>query len=258
MSHMRTKLVVGNWKMHGGLAQNQLLIEQILAGVSGVLPVDVALCVPYPFLAQAQSSLSGSTIGWGAQNVSEYAQGAYTGEVGAAMLADFSCRYVIAGHSERRALFGETNECVAAKVEQALSGGLGPILCVGETLEQRKANQTFDVVTEQLAVVLDRIGIGAFSRVVVAYEPVWAIGTGVAASAGQVQEVHAAIRAQLSVVDPSVAAGLKVLYGGSVKPLNALELFAMPDIDGALVGGASLVAEDFLAICQAAASVVVS
>jgi triosephosphate isomerase len=255
---MRTKLVVGNWKMHGGLAQNRLLIEQILAGIPAVWPVGVALCVPYPFLAQAQSSLSGSTIGWGGQNVSEYAQGAYTGEVSAAMLADFSCRYVIAGHSERRALFGETSECVAAKVERALSGGLEPILCVGETLEQREANQTFDVVAEQLAVVIDRVGARAFSRVVVAYEPVWAIGTGVAASSGQVQEVHAAIRAQLSLADPSVAAGLQVLYGGSVKPLNALELFAMPDIDGALVGGASLVAEDFLAICQAAASVVVS
>lgn len=255
---MRTKLVVGNWKMHGGLVQNRLLLERVLAGVSGVPPIDVVLCVPYPFLAQAQSILSGSTVGWGGQNVSEFVLGAYTGEVNAAMLADFSCRHVIVGHSERRALFGETSGCVAEKVVQALAAGLVPILCVGETLAQRDANQTFGIVAEQLAAVVDRVGIEAFARIVVAYEPVWAIGTGIAASASQAQVVHAAIRAQLALADASIAAGVRLLYGGSVKPLNAFELFVMPDIDGALVGAASLVAEDFLAICQAAASVVVS
>jgi triosephosphate isomerase len=256
MGFMRTKLVVGNWKMHGGLVQNRQLLERLLATISCDSVVDVALCVPYPFLAQAQSILSGSRLGWGGQDVSEYTQGAYTGEVSAAMLADFSCHYVIVGHSERRMLFAETDFCVAKKVGQALSVGLCPILCVGETLEQRNANQTFDVIARQLSVVLDCVGVQAFSRMVIAYEPVWAIGTGNSASPLQAQEVHAAIRAQLAFADSDVAASVRLLYGGSVKPVGANELFAMPDIDGALVGGASLVAEDFLAICQAAASVV--
>ncbi len=250
---MRQKLVAGNWKMHGGLKTNQQLLQDVVAGVAGMRDVAVAVCVPFPYLAQAQSILSGTPVVWGAQNLSEQAQGAFTGEVSASMLQDFGCRYVLVGHSERRAIYGETDKLVAEKFAAALASGLRPVLCVGETLEQRDAGKTLDVVSAQIEAVLNRVGVAAFSGAVVAYEPVWAIGTGRTATSAQAQEVHAAIRAQLAKADAKVAEGLQILYGGSVKPANAAELFGMPDIDGGLIGGASLVAADFLAICAAAA-----
>jgi triosephosphate isomerase len=249
---MRQKLVAGNWKMHGGLKTNQQLLQDVVAGVAGLRGAAVAVCVPFPYLAQAQSVLSGTPVAWGAENLSEQAQGAFTGEVSAAMLQDFGCRYVLVGHSERRALYGESDKLVAEKFAAALASGLCPVLCVGETLEHRDAGKTLDVVSGQIDAVLDRVGVAAFSGAVVAYEPVWAIGTGRTATSAQAQEVHAAIRARIAKADAKVADGLQILYGGSVKPGNAAELFAMPDIDGGLIGGASLVAADFLAICKAA------
>jgi triosephosphate isomerase len=238
--------------MHGGLASNRLLLQNVLAGMAGVSGMDATVCVPFPYLAQAQSMLAGTAVSWGAQSVCEHAQGAYTGEVSVAMLQDFACRHVIVGHSERRAIFAETDALVAEKFAAALAGGLCPILCVGETLAQREAGQTVAVVAAQLDAVLQRVGVAAFFGAVVAYEPVWAIGTGRTASPTQAQEVHAAIRAQIASADKQVGEGVQILYGGSVKPQSAIELFTMPDIDGGLIGGASLVAEDFLAICQAA------
>ena len=238
--------------MHGGLASNRLLLQNVLAGMAGVSGMDATVCVPFPYLAQAQSMLAGTVVAWGAQDVCEHLQGAYTGQVSVAMLQDFACRHVIVGHSERRAIFAETDALVAEKFAAALAGGLCPILCVGETLAQREAGQTVAVVASQLDAVLQRVGVAAFSGAVVAYEPVWAIGTGRTASPAQAQEVHAAIGAQIACADAQVAVGVQILYGGSVKPQSAVELFAMPDIDGGLIGGASLVAEDFLAICQAA------
>ena len=239
--------------MHGVLKTNQQLLQDVVAGVAGLKGVGVAVCVPFPYLAQAQSALSGTSVAWGAQNLSEQAQGAFTGEVSAAMLQDFACRYVLVGHSERRSIYGETDALVAEKFAAALGAGLCPVLCVGETLEQRDAGKTIEVVSAQLDAVLSRVGVAAFSGAVVAYEPVWAIGTGRTATSAQAQEVHAAIRAQIAKGDAKVADGLQILYGGSVKPGNAAELFAMPDIDGGLIGGASLVASDFLSICTAAA-----
>ena len=244
------KLVAGNWKMHGSLAVNRQLLADILSGLSGSR-ADVAVCVPFPYLAQVQTVLAGSKLAWGAQNVSEHAQGAYTGEVAAAMLLDFGCRYVLVGHSERRALYGESDEAVAARFAAALAAGLTPILCVGEYLAEREAGITTEVVARQLDAVLARSGVVALARAVVAYEPVWAIGTGLTASPQQAQDVHALIRARVAREDAGVAQKLQILYGGSVKPGNARELFAMPDIDGGLIGGAALVAADFLAICAA-------
>lgn len=239
--------------MHGGLKTNQQLLQDVVTGVAGLSDVAVAVCVPFPYLAQAQSVLSGTPVVWGAQNLSEQAQGAFTGEVSAAMLQDFGCRYVLVGHSERRAIYGESDKLVAEKFAAALASGLRPVLCVGETLEQRDGGKTLEVVSSQIDAVLGRVGVAAFSGAVVAYEPVWAIGTGRTATSAQAQEVHAAIRAQIAKLDGGVAEGLQILYGGSVKPGNAAELFSMPDIDGGLIGGASLVASDFLAICAAAA-----
>ncbi|MDR2111817.1 MAG: triose-phosphate isomerase [Candidatus Accumulibacter sp.] len=250
---MRQKLVAGNWKMHGGLKTNEQLLRDVVAGMSGLNGVAVAVCVPFPYLAQAQSALSGTPVAWGAQNLSEQAQGAFTGEVSAVMLQDFGCRYALVGHSERRSIYGESDQLVAEKFAAALASGLRPVLCVGETLEQRDAGRTLDVVSAQLDAVQNRVGAAAFSGAVVAYEPVWAIGTGRTATAAQAQEVHAAIRARIAQADAKVAGELEILYGGSVKPGNAAELFAMPDIDGGLIGGASLVAADFLSICAAAA-----
>ena len=250
---MRTKLVAGNWKMHGGLVGNAALLSDVLSGTAALSGVSVAVCVPYPYLSQAQSMLAGTTLAWGAQNLSEHAQGAYTGEVSSGMLGDFGCRYVLVGHSERRSLYGESDALVAAKYVAAQSAGLVPILCVGETLAEREAGQTMAVVSAQIDAVVQRAGVQSFAKAVVAYEPVWAIGTGRTATSAQAQEVHAAIRAQLMLSDKNVADSLQILYGGSVKPGNAQELFGMPDIDGGLIGGASLVAEDFLAICRAAA-----
>ena len=249
---MRQKLVAGNWKMHGGLKTNQQLLQDVVAGVAGLRDVAVAVCVPFPYLAQAQAVLSGTPVVWGAQNLSEQAQGAFTGEVSAAMLQDFGCRYVLVGHSERRAIYGESDKLVAEKFAAALASGLRPVLCVGETLEQRDGGKTLEVVSSQIDAVLGRVGVAAFSGAVVAYEPVWAIGTGLTATPQQAQEVHAAIRAQVAAENAEVARGLRVLYGGSVKAANAVELFGMPDIDGGLIGGASLNADEFGAICRAA------
>lgn len=249
---MRAKLVVGNWKMHGSLAANAKLLGAIGNGFSGSAAAGCAVCVPAPYLAQAQAMLSGSAVQWGAQNVSQHPQGAYTGETSVAMVGDFAARYVIVGHSERRAYYGESDEIVAAKVAAVLGGGLIPIACVGETLAEREGGQTAAVVSRQLGAVISRIGIEAFRNVVLAYEPVWAIGTGRTATPDQAQEVHAAIRKQLAELDAGIAARVTILYGGSVKAVNAAEIFAMPDVDGGLIGGASLVSDEFLAICAAA------
>jgi len=249
---MRSKLVAGNWKMHGGTVQNQDLLAAILAGTEGLSETDVAVCVPYPYLPQAQSLLQGTHISWGAQNVSQHGKGAYTGEVSAAMLMDFSCRYAIVGHSERRALYGEDSHTVALKFKAARAAGLLPILCVGETLDQREAGITEQIVAEQLDAVIKLMGVDALVNSVLAYEPVWAIGTGKTATPDQAQDVHAFIRGRIIAHSPEVATGLRILYGGSVKASNAAELFAMPDIDGGLIGGASLVADEFIAICRAA------
>ena len=249
---MRSKLVVGNWKMHGGTVQNRDLLNAVIAGTAGMSGTSLAVCVPYPYLSQAQSILQVTHVRWGAQNVSQYDKGAYTGEVSAAMLMDFGCRYVIVGHSERRALYGEDNHTVALKFRAAQSVGLTPVLCVGETLDQREAAITEQVVVEQLDAIIELAGIDALAKSVLAYEPVWAIGTGKTATPEQAQEVHAFIRNRIAANSSEVAIGLQILYGGSAKANNAAELFAMPDIDGGLIGGASLVADEFIAICSAA------
>lgn len=248
---MRRKLVAGNWKMHGGLAQNAELLDAVRAGMAGMPGVDCAVCVPFPYLAQAQKKLAGSNVKWGAQDVHQLDKGAYTGEVSASMLRDFGCGYVIVGHSERRAIYGESSQLVAEKFVAAQQAGLLPILCVGETLEQRESNVTEAVVAEQLDAVISLAGVQALRNAVVAYEPVWAIGTGKTASSAQAQAVHEFIRKRVAAQDSQIAAGLCILYGGSVKANNATELFAMPDIDGGLIGGAALVADEFLAICRA-------
>lgn len=248
---MRRKLVVGNWKMVGLLARNKALLEGVLAGVRDLKQADYAVCVPFPYLAQAQSLLQGSNVSWGAQNLSQHAEGAFTGEVAAGMLLDFGCKYVIIGHSERRSMYGESDDVVAAKVEAALKAGLTPILCVGETLAERESGVTEAVVARQLDAVVERVGVKALAKTVLAYEPVWAIGTGKTASPDQAQAVHAFIRQRVAKQDGQVAEGLCILYGGSMKPANAVELLSMPDIDGGLIGGASLVADDFVAICRA-------
>jgi len=248
---MRRKLVVGNWKMFGRLARNQALLEGVVAGVRDLRNTDCAVCAPYPYLAQVQSLLQGSNVAWGAQNMSKHDEGAYTGEVAAGMLVEFGCKYVILGHSERRALYHEGDETVAMKFDAALKAGLKPILCVGETLEERDADITEEVVARQLDAVINRAGVKALEKAVVAYEPVWAIGTGKTASPEQAQAVHAFIRQRVAKLDSQIAQGLCILYGGSVKAANAPELFSMADIDGGLIGGASLVAEDFVAICRA-------
>lgn len=236
--------------MHGSLATNLGLLHAVREGARG--RAEVALCVPYPYLAQARAVLDGSAVAWGAQDVSEHAQGAWTGEVSGSMLADFGCRYALVGHSERRSFFGDTDAVVAAKFSAAQKAGLTPVLCVGESLAEREAGITGEVVTRQIDAVLEKNGIAAFASAVVAYEPVWAIGTGRTASPQQAQEVHALIRARFARESADIAGGLRILYGGSVKANNAAELFGQSDIDGGLIGGASLVATDFLAICAAA------
>ena len=240
------RLVAGNWKMNGSLAANRVLLDQLEASPG----VEVAVCVPYPYLAQLQQRPGGLALG--AQDVSEYAAGAYTGEVSASMLAEFGCRYVIVGHSERRALFGEQDATVGRKAHAALAAGVVPIVCVGETLAERDAGRVMEVVGRQLVAVLEVLGRAAMSSVVLAYEPVWAIGSGRSADAGQIAEVHGSIRAWL-VAHGVEAESVRILYGGSVKSGNAREIFAVADVDGGLIGGASLVAADFMAICGAAA-----
>ena len=242
----RARLVLGNWKMHGSLAENAALLAALRAADTNSRS-QVGVCVPFPYLAQAAQALQGSAVTWGAQDVSVHEKGAYTGEVSAAMLKDFACRWVLAGHSERRAYHGETDQAVADKARAALQSGLTPVVCVGETLDEREAGQTLAVIRRQLAPVL-ALGADAVARMVLAYEPVWAIGTGRSATPEQAQEVHAAIRAELAALG---APQVQVLYGGSVKGANAASLFAMADIDGALVGGAALVAEEFLRIAAA-------
>ncbi len=238
--------------MHGNLASNKVLLEGVLAGVKALGAADYGVCVPYPYMAQAQSMLQGSNVAWGAQNLSQHEKGAFTGAVAPGMLVDFGCRYVIIGHSERRALFHESNDIAAAKFDTAIKFGLTPIFCVGETLDERESGVTEQVVGRQLEVVLNHVGAQALAKAVIAYEPVWAIGTGKTATPEQAQAVHAFIRQRVAQLDAGVAQGLRILYGGSMKPGNAAELMGMPDIDGGLIGGASLVAEEFVAICSAA------
>jgi triosephosphate isomerase len=247
MGQTRKRLVMGNWKMHGSLAANAALLDGLKAGMARARDTELAVCAPFPYLAQLQAALSGTPISWGAQDVSLHAQGAYTGEVAASMLADFGCRWVLCGHSERRALHGESSAQVAAKAASALAAGLSPVVCVGETLDDRDAGEAECVIGDQLEPVL-ALGAEALARMVIAYEPVWAIGTGRTATPEQAQAVHAFIRAAL---EQQGAGQVRILYGGSVKAANAAALFAQPDIDGALVGGASLVADEFLNIAAA-------
>lgn len=239
--------------MHGSLAQNAALLGAVRAGMDRLTGVDCAVCVPFPYLAQAQQVLAGSNVKWGAQDVHQLDKGAYTGEVAAAMLCDFGCSCVIVGHSERRAYYGESSHLVAEKFLAAQQAGLTPILCVGETLEQRESGVTEAVVAGQLDALVELGGVQVLRNAVVAYEPVWAIGTGKTATSAQAQAVHEFIRKRIAAQDGQIAEGLCILYGGSVKANNAAELFAMPDIDGGLIGGASLVADEFLAICRAGA-----
>ena len=246
----RRALIAGNWKMNGGIAANAVLLEGIRSGANG-LAAELAVCVPAPYLAQVQAALSGSAVAWGGQDLSLHASGAYTGEVSGAMLRDFDCQFVIVGHSERRSLHGETDAIVADKARQALACGLTPIVCVGETLEEREAGRTDSVVSRQLMAVVSALG-QQLAKIVIAYEPVWAIGTGKTATPEMAQQVHAQMRALLVGVDPVAGRGVRLLYGGSMKPDNARDLLAMDDIDGGLIGGASLKADDFLAIAKAA------
>ena len=248
---MRRKLVVGNWKMNGSRTSNAVLLSEIVAGLTASGAAS-AVCVPAPYLAQCQAQLAGSALGWGAQDVSAHASGAYTGEISTAMLQDFGCSYVVIGHSERRAYHGETDAQVAAKTVAALAAGITPIVCIGETLAQREAGQTDAVVAQQLGAVLAAISADDVAKLVLAYEPVWAIGTGKTATPQMAQDVHQVLRAQLATKNAVAAAGVQILYGGSMKPENAKELMAMPDIDGGLIGGAALKAADFLAIIHAA------
>ena len=244
---MRSKLTLGNWKMNGGLAANSALLVALLAGWKAPNGRKLGVCVPFPYLGQARDALAGSEIAWGAQDVSAHAAGAFTGEVSAGMLAEFGCRYVLVGHSERRQLHGETDDEVAAKAAAALDGGLTPVVCVGETLAERDGGKTQDVVGRQFDAVAAVLGM-RMALIVLAYEPVWAIGTGRTAAPAEAQAVHAFLRLRLAAAG---AGSVNVLYGGSVKAANAAQLFAMPDIDGGLVGGASLDANEFLAIAAA-------
>ena len=250
---MRRSLVVGNWKMHGSLASARDLLSGLKAGVKLAEQADMAVCPPYVHLPLVAEVLAGTGINWGSQNVSEQQEGAYTGEVAPAMLAELDCRFAIVGHSERRSLYGESDQLVANKFVATKAAGLIPILCVGESLEQRESGETLAVIEKQLQAVADIAGDQAFVEAVIAYEPVWAIGTGKTATPEQAQEVHAFIRELVAQHSPENAEGLSILYGGSVKAENAAELFAKEDIDGALVGGASLKAADFAAIYSAAA-----
>ena len=252
---MRRKLVAGNWKSNGSLASNPNLLERLRREIRSSTRAECAVCVPFVYLWQAQQLLSNSAVAWGAQDVSEYGAGAYTGQVSAAMLVDFACSFAIVGHSERRSLFGDTDAVVALKFEAALASGLVPILCVGETLSEREAGVTEERVGAQLKAAIDKAGADSLARAVIAYEPVWAIGTGKTATPEQAQSVHAHIRTLVADHSADLAQQVRILYGGSVKASNAAELFAMPDIDGGLIGGASLVGDEFMAICAAAGAV---
>lgn len=249
---MRRPLIAGNWKMHGSRAENAELIEALLLGLPGQTAAEIVVCPPFVYLWEVARLLKSSSIALGAQSLCAEPVGAFTGECSAAMLKDVGCKYVIVGHSERRALYEEDDELVARKFLAAQSQALIPILCVGETLDERERGRTTQVVSRQLGAVIDLAGVAAMREAVIAYEPVWAIGTGKNATPDQAQEVHAHIRAEVAARDAKIAADLRVLYGGSVKAANARELFAMADVDGGLVGGASLKADEFLKICAAA------
>ena len=248
---MRRKLLIGNWKMNSSLAANTILLNGIKTGI-GKANCEVAVCVPAPYFGQCQSELTGTNIAWGAQDVSTHDVGPYTGEISVAMLRDFGCRYVIVGHSERRINHGETDQVVAEKARRAITNGVTPVICVGETLVQREAGQTAEVVSRQLDAALSSIETDDLWGIVVAYEPVWAIGTGKTATPQMAQEVHALLRSKLSAKNSVAASSVPILYGGSIRPDNAREILQMHDIDGCLVGGASLNANDFLAIASAA------
>jgi triosephosphate isomerase len=249
---MRRPLVAGNWKMNGSRDSVAALLDGLLAGIDQVANAEVAVCPPFVYIAEAAARLDGGPIALGAQDLSAHTAGAYTGEVAGPMLADYGCHYVIVGHSERRAYHAEDDALVARKLAAAQAVGLIPIACVGETLDERESGATEAVIGRQLDALLDGPGVAALAAAVIAYEPVWAIGTGHTASPDQAQAVHAFIRDRVAVRDATVAAGLRILYGGSVKGANAPELFAMDDIDGGLIGGAALDAADFLTICRAA------
>jgi len=247
---MRKGLVAANWKMNGQKAVNSALLEALKAGLVGDIGIEVLVCPPSVYLSQVSELLTGSRIFLGAQNVHPAESGAFTGEISSPMLRDLGCSHVIVGHSERREFFGESDGFVAEKFAAALAAELVPVLCVGETRKQRETGETEKVVLRQLDAVIDHCGVDAFKQAVIAYEPVWAIGTGLTATPDQAQEVHALLRSHLADIDQVTAAGIRILYGGSVKGANANELFAQQDIDGALVGGASLDAEEFLTICR--------
>lgn len=249
---MPRKLVVANWKMHGSLASNQQLLEAYIQTLKSLENVDVVVCVPYPYLAQAQSLLASSFIAWGAQNVSKDTLGAYTGEVSALMLRDFGAKYVIIGHSERATAYCESDENVATKFMQAKAHGLTPILCVGETLIEREAGMMEMVVAKQLDTIIQMYGAALFANAVIAYEPIWAIGSGLAATPDQAQSMHEFIRNRIASHDEDAANSLKILYGGSVNPQNAVQLFVTQNINGGLIGRCSLNAQEFEGICRAA------
>ena len=249
---MRIPLVAGNWKMNGSLESVRSLLDGIKRGIGEVKRAEVAVCPPFVFIPEAQKLLDGSAVAWGGQDLSTESAGAFTGEIAASMLQDFGCKYVIVGHSERRTYHHESDDLVARKYMVARAAGLVPILCVGETLEEREAGTTETVVARQLDALIESEGVEALAGGVIAYEPVWAIGTGKTATPEQAQEVHAFIRNRVAGKSGEVAEGLRILYGGSMKPDNAKELLGKPDIDGGLIGGASLKAEDFLGICTAA------
>lgn len=248
----RRPLVVGNWKMNCTRASAQQLLADILAGLPADAKAEVGVCPAYVFLPEASTALAGKQIQLGSQNVADQDQGAFTGEISAPMLKEFGCTLAIVGHSERRLVYGESSQLVAARYAKALAHGVTPILCVGETLEEREQDKTFAVIDEQLQAVLDLCGVESLAKAVIAYEPVWAIGTGRTATTEQAQEVHAYIRGQIAKLNAEIAGGLRILYGGSVKADNAQALFSMPDVDGGLVGGAALDAKSFLSICLAA------
>jgi triosephosphate isomerase (TIM) len=249
---MRKPLVAGNWKMHGSRADNAALVRSLLDRLPAQGAAEVLVCPPFVYLLETGRLLKDSDVTLGAQSLCAEAQGAFTGEVSGAMLRDVGCRYVLVGHSERRQVYGEHDELVARKFVAAQASGLVPVLCVGETLEEREGGRTTEVVSRQLDAVLAVSGAGAFGEAVIAYEPVWAIGTGRNATPEQAQEVHAMIRGRVAALDAKIGASVRILYGGSVKASNARELFAMADIDGGLVGGASLKADEFAQICVAA------
>jgi triosephosphate isomerase len=257
---MRRKLVVGNWKMHGGLSQNQLLFNNLTQQLQDLQEIDIAVCVPYPYLHQAKLLLAGSNVKWGAQNISRFSEGAYTASISAEMVADFGCSYALIGHSERRAASHESNHSAAQRFSQALQVGITPIFCVGETLAERQAGLAQSIVKNQMLAILDGLDSETFElakqhHAVIAYEPVWAIGAKQTAQPIEAQEMHHFIRNLVSVHDADYAATLRLIYGGSVTPENANSLFSMPDIDGGLIGRSSLDALKFRRICEVAGEV---